>query len=222
MVRDGFYYGGGMLGAAGIIAWLAGWPCAIPAALLALFLMNFFRDPERQSTAEANAIVSPADGKVTDVSTVEIDGQRRTRLSIFMNVFDVHVNRSPASGYVRSVEYRRGKFGNALGAISSDENEQNIVTLEGKGHIVIFKQIAGLLARRIVFLPKVGDFLERGQRVGMIKFSSRVDVVLGPHAELTVKPGERVKAGSSVIGRFVQPEPVAAPAGAARRGEETP
>ena len=103
---------------------------------------------------------------------------------------------------VQAIEYRRGKFGNAMGAVSSDANEQNIVTVEGEGHTVIFKQIAGLLARRIVFTPKVGDFVQRGQRVGLIKFSSRVDVVLGPGVEMVVKVGDHVKGGSSLLGRF--------------------
>src|SRR5579884_1842772 len=186
MVRDGFFYGGGMLAAAALIAWLAAWPYAIPVLLLAAFFFWFFRDPERQLPAAPGAIVSPADGKVTAVAESEVDGVRRTRLSIFLNVFNVHVNRSPIAGVVRAVEYKRGKFGNAMGAVSSDQNEQNIVTVEGEGHTVIFKQIAGLLARRIVFTPRPGDVLARGQRVGLIKFSSRVDVVLGPDAVLAV------------------------------------
>lgn len=202
MVRDGIYYGGGMLLAAALIAWFAAWPYAVPAVLLAAFFLWFFRDPERQIPSAPGAIVSPADGKVTAVIETEVDGVRRTRLSIFLNVFNVHVNRSPIAGIVRAVEYRRGKFGNAMGAVSSDQNEQNIVTMEGDGQTVIFKQIAGLLARRIVFTPKVGDALERGQRVGLIKFSSRVDVVLGPGAVLAVKVGDHVKGGASILGHF--------------------
>ena len=202
MVRDGLYYGGGMLAAAALIAWLTNWPFALPAVALAAFFLWFFRDPDRQVPALKGSIVSPADGKVTAVDTVTVDGLPRTRLSIFLNVFDVHVNRSPISGVVTVIEYRRGKFGNAMGAASSDANEQNIVTVEGDGHSIIFKQIAGLLARRIVFTPKVGDFVQRGQRVGLIKFSSRVDVVLGPAVELTVKVGDHVKGGSSLLGRF--------------------
>lgn len=203
MVRDGFFYGGGMLAAAALLAWFTAWPYAIPAIALAAFFLWFFRDPEREGPADPRVIVSPADGKITDVSHVEVEGERRTRLSIFMNVFDVHVNRSPIAGRVRGVEYRRGKFRNALGAISSDENEQNIVTVEGEGHTVMFKQIAGLLARRIIFRPRVGDVLARGQRVGLIKFSSRVDVVLGPDVQVTVRTGERVKGGVSALGRFL-------------------
>lgn len=202
MVRDGYLYGGGMLVAAGVIAWLAGWPYAIPVLLLAAFFLWFFRDPERDVPTAPGVIVSPADGKVTAIAETEVDDVRRTRLSIFLNVFNVHVNRAPTSGVVRAVEYKRGRFGNAMGAISSDENEQNIVTVEGEGHTVIFKQIAGLLARRIVFTPRVGDVLQRGQRVGLIKFSSRVDVVLGPDVALSVRVGDHVKGGSSVLGQF--------------------
>jgi phosphatidylserine decarboxylase len=203
MVRDGYFYGGGMLAAAAVIAWLAVWPYALPALLLAAFFFWFFRDPEREITEAPGAIVSPADGKVTAIAEAEINGTRRTRLSIFLNVFNVHVNRSPIAGAIRAVEYKRGKFGNAMGAISSDQNEQNIVTVQGEGHTVIFKQIAGLLARRIVFTPKVGEAVARGQRIGLIKFSSRVDVVLGPEVALAVKVGDHVKGGSDVLGYFL-------------------
>jgi phosphatidylserine decarboxylase len=212
MVRDGIYYALGMAAAAALIVWLAAWPLALLPLALGGFFLWFFRDPQRTVPADPNAIVSPADGKVTDVSTIEVEGARRMRLSIFMNVFDVHVNRSPVRGVVRAVEYRRGQFRNAMSPDCADLNEQNIVTVEGEGHTVIFKQIAGILARRIVFTPKVGDLLERGQRVGVIKFSSRVDVVLGPEAEVSVKAGERVKAGTSVLGRFVKSQPAILPA----------
>jgi phosphatidylserine decarboxylase len=202
MVRDGYLYGGGMFAAAALIAWLTTWPYAIPALVLAAFFLWFFRDPQRRVPNMPGAIVSPADGKVTSIEAIEVDGVRRTRLSIFLNVFNVHVNRSPIAGVVRAVEYKRGKFGNAMGAVSSEANEQNIVTVVGEGHTVVFKQIAGLLARRIVFRPKIGDFLQRGQRVGLIKFSSRVDVVLGPDVALAVKIGDHVKGGSSLLGQF--------------------
>jgi phosphatidylserine decarboxylase len=204
MVRDGIYYAAGMAAAAALVGWLAAWPFAVLPLALGAFFLWFFRDPDRAAPSDPDAIVSPADGKVTDVSSVVVGGAQRTRLSIFMNVFDVHVNRSPVRGVVSAVEYRRGRFQNAMAADCADCNEQNIVTVEGEGHTVIFKQIAGLLARRIVFTPKVGDRVERGQRVGMIKFSSRVDVVLGAEAEVSVKAGDRVKAGASTLGRFVR------------------
>jgi phosphatidylserine decarboxylase len=167
--------------------------------LLALFLLWFFRDPERAIPDAAGAVVSPADGKVTDVSWVNVDGEKQARISIFLNVFDVHVNRSPIAGIVREVHYQRGKFLNAMNEASAEENEQNVVHVEGEGQSVIFKQIAGLLARRIVFYPKIGDRVERGQRVGLIKFGSRTDVLLAPNASLQVKVGDRVRGGASVL-----------------------
>src|SRR5215467_2864676 len=123
MVRDGIYYALGMAAAAALIVWLAAWPFALLPLALGAFFLWFFRDPERAVPADPDAIVSPADGKVTDVSTIEVDGARRTRLSIFMNVFDVHVNRSPVGGVVRAVEYRRGQFRNAMSPDCSDLNE---------------------------------------------------------------------------------------------------
>jgi phosphatidylserine decarboxylase len=199
MVRDGYFYGAGCLLAAILLAWLAAWPYAIPALLLAAFFLWFFRDPERQVPAIAGAVVSPGDGKVTDVSTVSVGGVALRRVSIFLSVFDVHVNRSPIAGVIREVRYQRGKFRNAMGANSAAENEQNIVTVQGDEHTVVFKQIAGLLARRIVFTPKVGDRVARGERIGLIKFGSRVDILLDPDAEIQVKPGDRVKGGASVV-----------------------
>jgi phosphatidylserine decarboxylase len=199
MVRDGYFYGAGCLLAAILLAWLAAWPYAIPASLLAAFFLWFFRDPERQIPTAAGAVVAPGDGKVTDVSTVNAGGVALRRISIFLSVFDVHVNRSPIAGVIREVRYQRGKFLNAMGANSAAENEQNIVTVEGDGHTVVFKQIAGLLARRIVFTPKVGDRVARGERIGLIKFGSRVDVLLDRAAEIQVKPGDRVKGGASLV-----------------------
>lgn len=201
MVKDGIYYALGMLAAAAVIVWLAAWPYAIPALLLAGFFLWFFRDPDRRIPQDAGAIVSPADGKVTDVSTIAVDGAAHTRISVFLNVFDVHVNRSPIAGVIRKIEYRVGRFRNAMGAVSAEMNEQNIVTVEGEGQTVVFKQIAGLLARRIVFQKAVGDSVARGERVGLIKFGSRVDVIFAAGAEVLVKVGDRVAGGSSLLAR---------------------
>jgi phosphatidylserine decarboxylase len=211
MVRDGYFYGAGCVLAAGVIAWLAAWPYAMPALLLAAFFLQFFRDPVRQIPTDPGAVVSPGDGKVTDVSTVSVGGVPKSRISIFLSVFDVHVNRSPIGGVIRDVRYRRGKFLNAMGANSAEENEQNIVTVEGEGRTVIFKQIAGLLARRIVFDRKVGDTVARGERIGLIKFGSRVDVLLDRDAALQVKPGDRVKGGASILALLPVIHPVEAP-----------
>jgi phosphatidylserine decarboxylase len=211
MVRDGYYYGLAALAVALLLGWLTVPVVAVIPLLLGAFFLWFFRDPERRIPAEAGAIVSPADGKVTDVSTVQSGGEFRTRISIFLNVFNVHVNRSPISGEITDVTYQRGKFGNAMGAISAEENEQNIVTVQGDTGAVVFKQIAGLLARRIVFTKKVGDLVACGERVGLIKFGSRVHVVLPAAAELRVKVGDHVAGGSSLLA-ILQPKTVATPA----------
>ena len=199
MVPDGYYYGMGFGAAAIVLAWLAGPLWSIPAVLLGYFFLWFFRDPERKIPAVAGAVVSPGDGKVTDVSKVRASGEDKLRISIFLSVFDVHVNRSPIAGVIRDVRYQRGKFINAMSAESAAENEQNIVTVEGEGRTVVFKQIAGLLARRIVFTKNVGDRVERGERVGLIKFGSRVDVLVDVNSVPQVKIGDRVRGGASVL-----------------------
>ncbi|MGD0570652.1 MAG: phosphatidylserine decarboxylase [Candidatus Sulfotelmatobacter sp.] len=199
MVRDGYYYGLAFITAAGLVGWFARPVWALVPLLLAVFFLWFFRDPERVIPDSPGAVVSPGDGKVTDASIVMADGEKKVRISIFLSVFDVHVNRSPIAGTVREVRYQRGKFLNAMNQASAEQNEQNIVRVEGDGHVVVFKQIAGLLARRIVFHPKVGDRLERGQRVGLIKFGSRVDVLFDPDARVQVKVGDRVRGGGSVL-----------------------
>jgi phosphatidylserine decarboxylase len=204
-----------LLAAAILLGWLTSPVWAIIPVLLACFFLWFFRDPERVIPQDPGAIVSPGDGKVTDVSTISVGGQQQTRLSIFLNVFNVHVNRSPIAGVIRDIRYQRGKYLNAVNTASADQNEQNIVTVEGDGQTVVFKQIAGLLARRIVFHPKVGDRLERGQRVGLIKFGSRVDVIFDPSASVNVKIGDHVKGGATVLA-YLQPKAALASAGSAR------
>jgi phosphatidylserine decarboxylase len=200
MVKDGIYYALGLLVAAAVLGYFFWWLAIIPV-LAACFFLWFFRDPDRTIPSDPGLIVSPADGKVTDVSTVQLAGQSRTRISVFLNVFNVHVNRTPIGGVVKQVQYQKGKFGNAMGAISSEDNEQNIVTVEGEGQTIIFKQIAGLLARRIIFDKKVGDTISRGERIGLIKFGSRVDIILDPSVQVLVKVGDHVAGGSSVIAR---------------------
>jgi len=215
MVRDGYLYGIASVGAALLLGWLLGGPYSGPALLLAMFFLWFFRDPERQIPQTAGALVSPADGKVTDVSTVVVAGVPLIRISIFLSVFDVHVNRSPITGIIRDIRYQTGKFLDARSAACAEQNEQNIVTVEGEGEVVVFKQIAGLLARRIVFNPKVGDRVDRGQRVGLIKFGSRVDILFAPEAAIQVKIGDRVKGGASVLAVLpVTPAPEPSLAGA--------
>src|SRR5580692_6230379 len=206
MVRDGYLYAFPLIAAAILLGWLASPVWAVLPILLAAFFLWFFRDPERAIPQEAGAVVSPGDGKVTDVSPVVVGGEKQTRISIFLSVFNVHVNRSPIAGVVRDVRYQRGKYLNAMNQASAELNEQNIVTVGGDGQTVVFKQIAGLLARRIVFTPKVGDRLERGQRVGLIKFGSRVDVLVDSSARINVKIGDTVMGGASVLAYLQQPE----------------
>jgi len=201
IVVDGIYYALALAAAAAVVSWLAG-PWSAPLWILAAFCLYFFRDPERTIPAGPVA-VSPADGKVVAVVAETPTAQR---VSIFLNIFDVHVNRAPIGGTIRNVEYRKGKFLVASKEAASGGNEQNIVTVQGDGTCVVFKQIAGLIARRIVFDKKPGDQVATGERVGLIKFGSRVDVIFGPEWEVTVRPGMRVAAGSSSIARRTDAE----------------
>jgi len=197
VVIDGILYALGFGVAGFLVSWLAGPWFSAPLWLLAVFCLYFFRDPERLIPAGPVA-VSPADGKVV---AVKQDGPTVNRVSIFLNIFDVHVNRAPIAGTVCKVEYHKGKFLVASREECSTQNEQNVITLQGDGTCVIFKQIAGLIARRIVCNKKVGDRVAKGERVGLIKFGSRVDLLLGPEWEVVVHPGMRVAAGSSVVAR---------------------
>jgi len=207
MVRDGYFYGFGFIAAA-VLIWLvtASWIWAVVPFLLACFFFWFFRDPQRPVPIEAGLVVSPADGKITEVARIQTPDGERIRLSIFLSVFDVHVNRSPIAGKIACINYKKGEFLAANKAAASQANEQNILTVEGvvggRRTQVTFNQIAGLIARRIVCYRHVGDIVQAGERVGLIKFGSRVDVLFGPEWEVTVKRGDRVAAGSSVIARM--------------------
>src|SRR6516225_4290716 len=207
MVRDGYIYGFSLLAVAVVLAWATGnWAWGVVPVLLAAFFLWFFRDPHRTIPAGPGLIVSPGDGLVTETIKISTPEGPRQRISIFLNVFNVHVNRSPIAGVLTAVRYRKGKYLNAMNPESADSNEQNAATVSGEGYEVTFKQIAGLIARRIVFVPREGDRLERGQRVGLIKFGSRVDVIFPAEAELQVKVGQRVKGGSSVLAAMPVPE----------------
>lgn len=200
MVIYGIYYAAALLLGGGVVTYLTNWYWALPFLILAAFCLYFFRDPDREIPSGPVA-VSPADGKVVVVKP-ENGGQR---ISIFLNVFDVHVNRTPIPGRVTDVRYQEGQFLVASKEEASHSNEQNTIVVEGivggETTRVAFKQIAGLIARRIVCYKKTGDTLAAGERVGLIKFGSRVDVQLGPEWEIVVKVGQRVSAGSSVIAR---------------------
>jgi phosphatidylserine decarboxylase len=200
MVRDGYIYGLSLLVVAAAMVWFTGvWTWGLVPVLLAAFFLWFFRDPHRAIPADPGLIVSPGDGLVTETVRISTPDGDRQRISIFLSVFDVHVNRAPIAGVLSEVRYQKGKYLNAMNPASAASNEQNIVTVRGEGVEVTFKQIAGLLARRIVFNYRLGDRVERGQRVGLIKFGSRVDVVVPAEAELQVKPGQRVRGGASVL-----------------------
>lgn len=203
-----------------------GWPFIAPPALLALlslalgwqmigglfalaaaFCLYFFRDPDRTAPEGEDIAVSPADGKVVCVEPVQCDrfqSGKAIKVGIFLSVFDVHVNRSPAAGEVYGVKYVPGKFHNALFDKSSGENEHNIIALETPWGYMEIKQIAGAIARRIVCRVKTGDRLGRGQRFGMIRFGSRTEVYLPLGTEIWVKTGDRVRGGETALGRLVE------------------
>jgi phosphatidylserine decarboxylase len=211
MVRDGIYYGLAFTAAGAIITWLTGPWTALPLFILGAFCAYFFRDPERPIPVGPVAL-SPADGRVVSVAP---EGDRHTRISIFLNIFDVHVNRSPISGVITDIQYRRGQFVAASREAASTHNEQNIVTIRAEdGTKVVLKQIAGLIARRIVCTKNIGDVVQAGERIGLIKFGSRVDVIFGPEWDIEVTPGTRVSAGTSVLarrlGEFETPRELAA------------
>ena len=201
MVRDGFYYALA-LSAAGVLLWVLLNPAfAAPLFLLALFCLYFFRDPDR-TIPDGPVAVSPADGKVVGIIG-DGAGAESTRISIFLNIFDVHVNRAPIAGRITNVEYTKGQFLVASREFASSQNERNTVTIAGNiagdATCIRFAQIAGLIARRIVFHKKPGDTVAKGERVGLIKFGSRVDIFFGPEWEIKVRPGERVAGGSSIL-----------------------
>lgn len=211
MVRDGYFYGLALIVVAVIVYLLTdGTAWALLPLLLAAFFLWFFRDPKREIPNGAGLIVSPGDGKVTRIDRITTPAGENLHISIFLSVFNVHVNRAPVSGMLREVSYQKGQFLNALNPASAEKNEQNLAVIEcEEGYRVAFKQIAGLLARRIVFTPKFGDRLERGQRVGLIKFGSRVDVMLPATATMRVKVGDTVKGGATILAELgnAAPEP---------------
>ena len=197
MVIDGIYYALAFSAGGAAIWYLTRPGFAIPLFLVALFCLYFFRDPDR-AIPDGPVAVSPADGKVVGIRA---DGSECARISIFLNIFDVHVNRAPIAGKIAHVDYQKGQFLVASRELASSQNERNTVTLEGEGTSVRFAQIAGLIARRIVFWKNLGEQVAKGERVGLIKFGSRVDVFLGPEWEIAVKTGDRVAGGSSILAR---------------------
>ena len=196
MVIDGIYYAIGLFAGGALVSYLTRPAFGIPMFILGLFCLWFFRDPDREIPSGPVA-VSPADGKVIWIKRIG----DQIRVTIFLNIFDVHVNRSPIAGKITKIEYKKGKFLVASVEAASSENERNIITVEDNGVKVVFAQIAGLIARRIVCSKQPGDSVAAGERIGYIKFGSRVDIWFGPEWTLDVKEGQRVSAGSSIIAR---------------------
>src|SRR6202171_195934 len=202
MVKEGYYFGVPPLALGGVSFLLHWYVAAAVLVLFAAFVFSFFRDPERIITTEPGAVVSPGDGRVVGTEEENDEGRPGKRVSIFLAVWNVHVNRSPAAGTITKMEYRPGKFLAAMRERASVENEQNVFTLSTDAGEMVFKQIAGLIARRVVSWKKQGDRVLRGERLGLVRCGSRVDVWLPKDAEVLVKLGQNVKGGSSVLARW--------------------
>jgi phosphatidylserine decarboxylase len=204
MVKEGYLFGLPPLALA-VGAFFLHW--AIAAAVLAFFtafVFYFFRDPDRVIPTEPGAIVSPADGRVVVVTDESNAGRPGTRVSIFLAIWNVHVNRAPEAGTIVKLDYRPGKFLAAMRERASLENEQNVISLSTKSGEILFKQIAGLIARRVVCWKKAGDAVQRGERIGLVRFGSRVDLWVPRGVEILVSVGDNVKGGSSMLARWSQ------------------
>jgi phosphatidylserine decarboxylase len=187
---------------AGLVA-LGFWPIAIVFAAIAAFMAYFFRDPQRLSPTDPNVVVSPADGRVTRVQRIEDNTDSSpTLVSIFLSPLDVHINRAPIAGQITDVSYTKGKFLVAMDERASLVNEQNALTIEGEKITVVCKQIAGILARRIICWKRAGDSVALGERFGLIKFSSRTDILMPANVDVIITEGERVQGGTTIIGRI--------------------
>lgn len=183
-----------------VLGW---WIAATLCLLLAVFMAFFFRDPERDCPVDNRIVVSPADGRVVSASRVDAQASESpTQISIFLSPLDVHINRSPIAGEIVEVVYKPGAFHVASREIASVENEQNVVTVRGEKLTIVFRQIAGVLARRIVLKKEKGDRVALGERIGLMKFSSRMDVILPAEIDVLVRKGDRVIGGVSVLGRL--------------------
>jgi phosphatidylserine decarboxylase len=222
MVKEGYYFGVPPLVLAAL-AFLLHWTvAAILLILLSAFVFYFFRDPERVIPSDPGAIVSPADGRVVVVTDEENSGRPGTRISIFLAIWNVHVNRSPQAGTITEMDYRPGKFLAAMRARASLENEQNVICLSTASGEMVFKQIAGLIARRVVCWKKAGDLVQRGERIGLVRFGSRVDLWVPRDAEVLTAVGDNVKGGSSVLARWpVKPDGTRAAAKTTQVSEES-
>jgi len=169
---------------------------------LGAFILYFFRDPNREIPSDPSAVVSPADGRVLVVADEILDGRAGRRISIFLAIWNVHVNRSPLAGRISRIDYRPGRFHMAMKSEASVENEQNVIYLQTARGEIVCKQIAGMIARRVVLWKKSGEEVGRGERIGIVRFGSRMDVWLPRDAEIVVKPGDHVAGGSSILARW--------------------
>lgn len=170
--------------------------------VLALFVFFFFRDPERTIPGDPDAVVSPADGHILEVLDEPMNGQDGQRITIFLSVFDVHVNRTPVAGKITAVVYKPGRFYAAMRKRASEQNEMNVITVQTPGGSIVFKQIAGAIARRVLCWKAIGDAVTLGERIGMIRFGSRVDIWLPKEAEILVRRGQKVAGGSSILAKW--------------------
>jgi len=202
MVKEGYYFGVPPLLLGAALFFLQWYVVAALLVFLAAFIFYFFRDPERVIPNEPGAVVSPGDGRVVVVKDEDYEGRPGKRISIFLAVWNVHVNRAPATGVIQKMEYRPGKFLAAMMERASVENEQNVFSLSTDAGEMVFKQIAGLIARRVVSWKKPGDRVERGERIGLVRFGSRVDVWVPKEAEIVAKLGDNVKGGSTVLAKW--------------------
>lgn len=203
MVRDGYKFVFPLL-LLGIAAAALGWRITSTVLLVVCVgVAFFFRDPERVPPAESGVVVAPADGRIMEINDEIVAGCPGRRISIFLSIWDVHVNRSPMAGRFVEVEYRRGRFYNAMRSRASAENEQNIIRLQTERGEMIFKQIAGAIARRVVCWKAPGDSVKLGERIGLIRFGSRMDVWLPQDAQVVARIGEHVSGGVSVLARWL-------------------
>ncbi len=202
MVREGYKFAAVPL-VVGLLALLLRWNWTGGILVfLAAFVLYFFRDPERVAPADPSAVVSPADGRVMEIVDESLGSRPGRRVSIFLSLWDVHVNRAPLAGRIRKVEYRPGRFHVAMRSRASAENEQNVIHLTTERGEIVLRQIAGWLARRVLCWKAEGDPVALGERVGMIRFGSRVDLWLPTEAEILVQPGQHVTGGSSILARW--------------------
>lgn len=202
MVREAYKFGLPPI-VLGLLCLIPGWNWAAGILIfLGLFVFYFFRDPDRKIPAEPGLVVSPADGHVVEIVDEQLNAHPGKRVSIFLSIWDVHVQRAPVAGTITGIVYKPGKFYAALRKSASTENEQNVIYMKSSGGTLVFKQIAGAIARRVLCWKREGEEVARGERVGMIRFGSRVDIWLQPEAEVVVRRGQKVKGGESILAKW--------------------